>query len=269
MVKSVRAAGRGIVDTKATYSITELAELACISPRALRHYDSIGLLVPQRAENGYRVYVGHDVHTLQRIMMLRTCGVPLGTIAEVLQNPDFDLSMMLSDHLSNLRRQREALEKTIVTVERMVGGLEAFEKMDDKQRFEQLKQESVERFEEEYGADARECYGDVTIDQANERMLHMSKIAWDMKEELEQRIKDGLKAAMVTGDPRSEQSRLVAGMHAQWIRVHWGDEGFSPEAYRALADWYVADPRFVAYYDEACGEGATEFLRDIIKENIY
>lgn len=30
----------------------------------------------------------------------------------------------------------------------------------------------------------------------------------------------------------------------------------------------LADPRFVAYYDGACGEGAAAFLRDIIHANI-
>lgn len=33
---------------------------------------------------------------------------------------------------------------------------------------------------------------------------------------------------------------------------------------RALAEGYVADQRFTAYYDEAAGEGATAFLRDAL-----
>lgn len=48
-------------------------------------------------------------------------------------------------------------------------------------------------------------------------------------------------------------------MHRRWIDLHWG-EGYDPEQYFALAEGYLADPRFVKYYDSAAGEGATEFL---------
>ena len=146
--------------------------------------------------------------------------------------------------------------------------MEAFRHMNDEERFEQLKKDSVAQFEEEYGAEARELYGDAAIDESNERMLGMSKLAWDAKEELEQRIKDRLVIAMETGDPASSEARMVAEMHAQWIRVHWGEGAYSPEAHVQLAEGYLHDPRFVEYYDGACGEGATEFLRDAIKANM-
>ena len=34
---------------------------------------------------------------------------------------------------------------------------------------------------------------------------------------------DELVRAMATDDPTSPASRMVAGMHAQWIKVHWGE----------------------------------------------
>ena len=61
---------------------------------------------------------------------------------------------------------------------------------------------------------------------------------------------------------------MVAEMHAQWIRVHWGEEGYTPEVHRELAKGYLKDPRFIACYDGACGEGATEFLCAIIQANV-
>ena len=242
--------------------------MAGVSARALRYYDEIGLLVPGRTDSGYRVYDAEDVRALQHIVLLRRCRVPLSDIAAALHEPDFDIGRMLSCHLEDLRRQRSELEVTISMVRRAVEGLEAFEAMDDKERFEQLKKDSVERFEEEYGEETRERYGDEAIDAANERMLGMSKEAWDAKEELEQRIKDNLVKAMKTGDPASSMSRMVAEMHAQWIRVHWGEDAYTPEAHRELAKGYLNDPRFIAYYDGACGEGATEFLCQIIQTNV-
>lgn len=256
------------VSGEKTFSTKELADLAGVSPRTLRYYDQIGLLVPARAQNGYRVYSADDVRRLQHILLLRSCRVPLESIEEALDKSDFDLATMLQEHLTTLCRQRDELDKTIAAARMVVAGLEDFEKMDDKERFDRIKEQSVAEFEKEYGQEARELYGDDAIDRANERMLGMSKLAWDAKEELEQRIKDSLVIAMTTGDPTSPESRLVAGMHAQWIKVHWGEDAYTPEAHVALAEGYLADPRFVEYYDGSCGAGATEFLRDIIKANI-
>lgn len=50
--------------------------------------------------------------------------------------------------------------------------------------------------------------------------------------------------------------------------MHWGEDAYTPRAHIALAEGYLADPRFVEYYDGAAGKGATEFLRDIIKANV-
>lgn len=254
--------------TASRYSVSQLAKAAGLSVRTLRYYDEIGLLVPQRAANGYRSYGPEEVHRLQHILLLRSCGLPLADIAEALATPTFDLESHLRGHLLALRRQATELAQTIQVTQQALNGLEEFKTMNDEQRFEKLKQEAVERFEEEYGEESRALYGDEVIDEANERMRSMSKLAWNAKEELEQRIKEVLIAAMATGDPASPEARMCAEMHAQWIRVHWGEGAYTPEAHRALADGYLADPRFIAYYDDACGEGATQFLRDAIHANV-
>lgn len=250
------------------YSVAELAKMAGVTERTLRYYDQIGLLVPARGDNGYRAYSAEDVHMLQRIMLLRSCGIGLAEIAHALSNPELDIASILINHRDELLKQRDLLTRSIAATDTMIQRLERLRGMNDEQRFEQLKRDSVVRFEEEYGQEARECYGTEAIDAANERMLSMSKPAWDAKEELEQRIKDALIRAMKTGDTTSPEARMVAEMHAQWIRVHWGEGAYTREAHVQLAEGYLHDPRFIAYYDSACGEGATEFLRDAIKANI-
>lgn len=106
------------------------------------------------------------------------------------------------------------------------------------------------------------------MDEANENLRSMNEQDWSEKEALEQRIKEQLTTAMTTKDPLSPESQAVANMHAQWITAHWGKKNYSPEAHRGLVEGYLLDPRFIAYYDNACGEGATEFLRDIVLANI-
>lgn len=252
---------------KRRISISQLAKMAGVSVRTLRYYDEIGLLVPLRGENGYREYGDDEIHSLQQIMLLRSCGLPLVDIADALSKEDFDLKARLRAHLVSLEDQSIQLAQTMNFVRMAINGLEDFKKMTDEERFERLKRDSVKRFESEYGTEARRLYGDKVIDDSNERMLSMSKLAWDAKEELEQRVKGALVAAMATSDTSSPESRMLAELHAQWIRVHWGEDGYSPDAHKQLAKGYLDDQRFVDYYDGACGEGATKFLAEVIEAN--
>ena len=111
-----------------------------------------------------------------------------------------------------------------------------------------------------HGKEARERYGDAAVDAANERQLGMSEAEWVEKETLERAIIEQLKAAMATRDAMGPEATKLAQMHAQWIRAQWGEGAYSPNAYVALAQSYLADERFVNYYDSRAGKGATAFL---------
>lgn len=120
--------------------------------------------------------------------------------------------------------------------------------------------------EERYGAEARSLYGDKAVDDVNKRLLDMSQLEWDTKEELEGAIIVQLKAAMEAGDVAGISAGVLCSMHERWIRMHWGDEAYSPEAHASLGMGYLADPRFVEYYDSRAGEGATKFLADALQK---
>ena len=87
----------------------------------------------------------------------------------------------------------------------------------------------------------------------------MDAAAWNDLKELERAVLGQLSIAMADGDVRGPEAEKLVAMHRRWVGLHWGAE---PEdaAYLGLCQGYLADPRFVAYYDEPCGEGATEFL---------
>ncbi|MEU4091059.1 MerR family transcriptional regulator [Streptomyces sp. NPDC026673] len=57
--------------------IGELAERAGTTTRALRHYESLGLLRARRAGNGYRAYDDQDLRLLRQIQVLRDFGFEL------------------------------------------------------------------------------------------------------------------------------------------------------------------------------------------------
>lgn len=63
----------------------ELADLASVTVRTLRHYHQIGLLPePSRSPNGYRTYTAEDLVRLLRIRHLVELGVGLAEITGVL-----------------------------------------------------------------------------------------------------------------------------------------------------------------------------------------
>lgn len=96
---------------------SELAHLAGVTVRTLRHYHQIGVLPePERSSNGYRDY---DVHALVRILRVRrlvALGVPLDNIPPILDaaghtQPEVlnALDTELAQQIERLTRQRDVL----------------------------------------------------------------------------------------------------------------------------------------------------------------
>lgn len=70
------------------YTIGELARMAGVSTRTLRHFETKGLLSPlKRGENGYREYGRKQVERLQQVLLYRELGMPLDTIRATLDSP--------------------------------------------------------------------------------------------------------------------------------------------------------------------------------------
>jgi len=68
-------------------TIGALAKRTGLTVRTLHHYDQIGLLTPSgRTDGGYRLYSEADVIRLERIVLLRSLGVPLTDIAVALES---------------------------------------------------------------------------------------------------------------------------------------------------------------------------------------
>ncbi len=71
----------------------EIAQLAGVTVRTLRHYHAIGLLPePPRAENGYREYEADHLVRLLRIKRLTTLGFSLDRVGAVLSEMDESLA---------------------------------------------------------------------------------------------------------------------------------------------------------------------------------
>ena len=110
------------------YTIGEFAALGRVSVRMLRHYDSIGLLVPARVDDrtGYRHYAIEQLPQLLRIVELRDLGVGLDRIAEVGAADDHDAALhsVLAERRRDLEQSVDADRARIARIDRRLRLLE-------------------------------------------------------------------------------------------------------------------------------------------------
>ncbi|MGC3956086.1 MAG: MerR family transcriptional regulator [Propionicimonas sp.] len=84
--------------------IGELAQRCGVSARMLRHYDRLGLVSPSRRTAGdYREYTEEDVHRLFQVEGLRSLGLSLPEIGEVLADLSFNPASVVDQLLSRTR----------------------------------------------------------------------------------------------------------------------------------------------------------------------
>lgn len=245
-------------------TVGQMARLAGVSSRTLRYYEEQGLLTPSRTDAGYRIYSEEDAHRLAQILALRACNLPLPTIRRLFHDPHADLTCALRAHLHTLEEQGDSVHAAIERTKAALTAIERMNGMGTKDAFETMKEQGLQNFEEEFGEEARSRYGDDVIDTANARMMALTKDEWDAKELLEEAIKVQLRIAMANGDPASDAAQELVRMHQRWIDMHWGKD-YEPAQYVALVEGYLADPRFVRYYDSAAGKGATAFLVEAVR----
>lgn len=244
------------------YTVSQLAKLSGVSNRTLRYYDQIGLLEPARiSSSGYRIYGKAEVDMLQQIIFYRELDVSIEEIKNIIQQPEFDQTKALELHFQNLKQKRSRLDKIIDTVEKTIAYTKGEIAMQDKEKFEGLKAREIQKNEHEYGNEIREKYGNNAVEESNTKFKDMTEAEYNEWRKLENEIIELLPKAYQTGDPSSELAQRLAAKHKAWLMYTWPD--YTKEAHAGLAEMYVADERFSAYYDKYVEDGA-QFLRDAI-----
>ncbi len=244
------------------YTVQKLGSLAGISTRTLRYYDEIGILKPARINSsGYRIYGQSEVDRLQQILFYKELGVDLEKIKTMVTAPAFDGALALRDHRDQLLHKRNQLDQLIANVDKTIAVTEGRLKMSNKEKFEGFKQKMVDENEKKYGKEIREKYGEEVVDVSNKKMLGMTEKDQEEVTNLSNQLMESLALAYKTGDPGSEVAQKAADLHRQWLCFYWKE--YSKEAHAGLAQMYVDDERFKAYYD-VNQPGTAEFLRDAI-----
>jgi len=244
------------------YTVQKLGQMAGISTRTLRYYDEIGILKPARINSsGYRIYGEAEVNRLQQILFYKELGVSLEVIKDIVTSPSYDGAQALREHREQLLNKRKQLDVLIANVEKTLASMEGKITMTDQEKFAGFKQQLIDENEARYGKEIRAKYGDEVVNRSYEKVKQMSEEEHQQVTRLAEEVLTTLAKAFETGDPASDLAQRAADLHKQWLTFYWSD--YRKEAHANLAQMYVEDERFKAYYEKK--PGMTEFLRDAIQ----
>jgi DNA-binding transcriptional MerR regulator len=251
------------------WSIQEVARLAGVTSRTLRHYDAVGLLPPSRvAAGGTRRYDRTAIVRLQRILLLRELGLGLDAVGRVLSEQT-DEARALRDHLDGLRRERDRIDRQIRSVRRTLAALaDGLDDVSEGEKETIMAADMLDGFDHtRYREEVEQRWGREAYARGDAwwRGLGAEEQQAFLREVGE--LNAGWQAAWREGeDPAGERAQALAERHARWLAGIPGTQGHAegrpPAEYvLGLAEMYVADERFAESYGGA--EGAA-FVRDAL-----
>ena len=238
-----------------SYNVKQLADLAGVSVRTLHYYDQIGLLKPVRnSVNGYRVYGKNELMKLQQILFFRELDFPLSAIKKILLSPDFDMEQALRDQKKLIFLKKDRLTKIIKTIDKTILKLNDQLTMKDKDLYDSLSDEQIRKYSEE----AKQRWGNT--EAYRQSVARVKKLG---KEGMKKVMEEGNKlmveiASNMDKKPESEVIQKLIERHYNNLKNFYDP---NPRLYRGLAEMYIADERFTAYY-EKFRKGLAQFMHE-------
>lgn len=235
--------------------VKEVAEIVGVSVRTLHHYDEIGLLHPEGVTDaGYRLYTDENLATLQQILFFKELGFSLKKIQEIISSPSFDRLEALEMQREMLHDRRRRLDQMISTIDKTTRHLKGEITMSNKEKFE-----GFDFSRNPYEKEARERWGDKTIDQSNAALDSMSQedkiVMGERMNEIYRNLADLRKES-----PESEEAQVAIEKWYHFLNQNFGHH-YSLDAFKGLGQMYVQDERFTNNIDQF-GEGLAQFMCD-------
>ena len=144
--------------------INEVAKLTGVSARTLQYYDEIGLLIPEKLNNGYRDYSDENLDKLQKILFYRFLKFKLNDIKELLDG-DIDSLKILEQQRELILKEKEKFEIILHNIEKTIKTYKGEQKMSVEEKFNGFKKEDLNKYEDQ----AIEKYGKETIEESKKR----------------------------------------------------------------------------------------------------
>lgn len=241
-------------------TVKEVSKISNVSIRTLHHYDHIGLLKADHvSHSGYRYYSEDNLERLQQILFFKALDMPLKKIKSILDDDHFDAEDTLKLHKKLLLEKRTHIDQMIHTIDRTLLHYKGEIQMTQQEKFEGFNFQ-VNPYEQE----AKEKWGEDTVNNANKHIKNMSKNDYQY---MEQEMNDIFKAFANkrTASPGSTEVQQIVQRWYQFLNSNINYE-YTLDVFQSLGEMYVTDERFTQNIDQF-GPGTAKFIQKAI--NVY
>lgn len=269
-------------------TIKDISEITGLSIRTLRYYDEIGLLKPTKlTDAGYRLYGNEALEKLQEILFFRETGLPLATIKEMMERPDYDRQQALLAQKTLLEQKRNRLNGIIELITDVMEGantmsFKEFSQTDVNQMIENMQkgmsQEQFEDFIKNYGGGSVESYREQLMRSMNDEKTKTSMLRWYGSKE---KVIEGQKAVpgmdalrkeleavqrqfAVPKEPSGMEEHLLVSKLAELYKKML-NLGNARAILIDLADEYLNNSQLAEAQDKQFGAGTAQYMAEAIK----
>ncbi|TNE82526.1 MAG: MerR family transcriptional regulator [Bacteroidetes bacterium] len=241
------------------YTVKEVADLSGVSVKTLHHYDKLKLLqATERSDSGYRLYDLSSLERLQEIRVFKALGLPLAEIKLVLQNPHYQRAQAL-------KWQEEQLHAKLQEYQNLLKGvrLSLAREQNPQEKSNMKTEELYEGMRPEAAASYREeakRKWPSEFEASEKRLEKMEKADFEKLKE------EGVKivTALAHHSNNGSESAVIQDLIQRYYEHLNQFTPTSEERFAQLAEMYVEDERFKAYY-ENFQVGLAEFIREAIR----
>lgn len=234
--------------------INEVAKLTGVSARTLQYYDEIGLLIPEKLNNGYRDYSDENLDKLQKILFYRFLKFKLNDIKELLDG-DIDSLKILEQQRELILKEKEKFEIILHNIEKTIKTYKGEEIMTMEEKFNGFKKEDLNKYENQ----AIEKYGKETIEDSKKRQSGKEDVVAEQFNEVFRSMaeykKDGISI---------EESKVQSRVEDLYNHMNQYAFDCSVEVFSYIGKGYVHNPEFKSNIDKF-GEGVAEYTSKAIE----
>ena len=235
--------------------INEVVKLTGVSARTLQYYDEIGLLIPQKLDNGYRDYTEENLEKLQKILFYRFLKFKLNDIKELLEG-DFNNLKILEQQRELILREKEKFEVILHNIEKTISNYKGEQTMTIEEKFNGFKKEDLNKYENQ----AVEKYGKDTIEESKKRQSGREEIVTEEFNEVFRSMAKfkGENVDVAEKEVQSKVEDLYNNMNEYAFDC-------SIEVFSYIGKGYVHNPEFKKNIDKF-GEGVAEYTSKAIEK---
>ena len=235
--------------------INEVAKLTGVSARTLQYYDEIGLLIPEKLNNGYRDYSDENLDKLQKILFYRFLKFKLNDIKELLDG-DIDSLKILEQQRELILKEKEKFEIILHNIEKTIKTYKGEQKMTIEEKFNGFKKEDLNKYEDQ----AIEKYGKETIEESKKRQSGKEDIVAEKFNSVFRSMAEYKQDGIII-EEKEVQSKV------EELYNYMNEYAFdcSVEVFSYIGKGYSQNPEFKNNIDKF-GEGVAEYTSKAIEK---